>query len=807
MKSFLFFVILSVLIFELACIDYDDNIGAKKPKSHFCGVDYLNFAIEKSSNTKIKSSNLKTRKLSTEFAPIRIFVDTKYLEEQAKNIEGMEEKIPKIKFALNKSVEGMAKLLEVKPFEVNVYSKLNSELFFNYSINNWDEQLNNTEKISLDYDYILLTRFEVPSDGFPTGVLAAAMPILLEEYTNRTIVGIMMISSNLTFFNKENADKYFSNVFIHELTHGFGFLSSIFPYFPGGIENTLFSEKDNYGINRTYIKTKKVVEFAKKYYGCNSLEGVEIENQGTGGSAGSHWEGRILLGEYMTSEQYEDEVTISEFTLSLLEDSGWYKINYYTGGLFRFGKNKGCDFLNVFCLEYDYYYSVYYTKFRDEFFAPDLNYYSSCTTGRQSRAYNLLEVWPRESVQEFSYFLPPFDQNHVYGGSIYSADFCPVNYHLNAEYNNSYFVGNCKIGNGDYGSNLYYINSTGGYEAFHPNKELPKELGEKYSDNSFCMMSNLVPNGNTSIYGSIFHPMCFPSYCSNSSLTILIFDQYIVCPREGGNVNVKGYTGKLHCPDYNLICTGTFMCNDLFDCIDKKSESKYNTYTYDYTTLTTQRYTDIDNVATIIAGEIADDGVCPKNCVQCMENKKCKKCLNKYNLIGIKEDDNQPIICDNTIDISKGYYLKDSVYYLCHSNCEKCSSGPISDLEMNCDECKKDFIYNKETKNCERKESETEEEETKKDETEEEGENEGEKEEEEIKKEDETEEEEKKNDESQEDKPSKGNIFGIIIGIVVAVVVIVLFVVAFIFLKKHRLHSEDIEKSVSQQNEGGLYSK
>ena len=35
-------------------------------------------------------------------------------------------------------------------------------------------------------------------------------------------------------------------------------------------------------------------------------------------------------------------MAISEITLALLEDSGWYKANYYTGGLMRFGKNKGC---------------------------------------------------------------------------------------------------------------------------------------------------------------------------------------------------------------------------------------------------------------------------------------------------------------------------------------------------------------------------------------------------------------------------------------------------------------------------------
>ncbi len=45
---------------------------------------------------------------------------------------------------------------------------------------------------------------------------------------------------------------------------------------------------------------------------------------------------------------------ISEFTLALVEESGWYKANYYTGGLMRFGKNKGCAFIEKNCLSLDY---------------------------------------------------------------------------------------------------------------------------------------------------------------------------------------------------------------------------------------------------------------------------------------------------------------------------------------------------------------------------------------------------------------------------------------------------------------------
>ena len=34
--------------------------------------------------------------------------------------------------------------------------------------------------------------------------------------------------------------------------------------------------------------------------------------------------------------------------------------------------------------------------------------------------------------------------------------------------------------------------------------------------------------------------MCYPIFCSEKSLTIQVYNQYIVCPREGGIVQIKG---------------------------------------------------------------------------------------------------------------------------------------------------------------------------------------------------------------------------------------------------------------------------
>ena len=52
----------------------------------------------------------------------------------------------------------------------------------------------------------------------------------------------------------------------------------------------------------------------------------------------------------MVSTDYPGAV-MSDITLALFDATGYYKTKPYSGGLFKFGKNKGCDFLDKKCIE------------------------------------------------------------------------------------------------------------------------------------------------------------------------------------------------------------------------------------------------------------------------------------------------------------------------------------------------------------------------------------------------------------------------------------------------------------------------
>ena len=70
---------------------------------------------------------------------------------------------------------------------------------------------------------------------------------------------------------------------------------------------------------------------------------------------------------------------------------------------------------------------------------------------------------------------------------------------------------------------------------------------------------------------------------------------------------------------------------------------KNDTYDYEYEINTSQDFSEIEKSNTLIGYELSDDGICPKNCKHCNENKKCKKCRENYNFVGSKK--NQQIIC------------------------------------------------------------------------------------------------------------------------------------------------------------------
>lgn len=66
-------------------------------------------------------------------------------------------------------------------------------------------------------------------------------------------------------------------LFFHEISHILAFNDNLFPYFIG-IKNPITKAIIN-GVERTLLKTPKVLEYARGHFGCLSLGGVELKEE------------------------------------------------------------------------------------------------------------------------------------------------------------------------------------------------------------------------------------------------------------------------------------------------------------------------------------------------------------------------------------------------------------------------------------------------------------------------------------------------------------------------------------------------
>ena len=103
------------------------------------------------------------------------------------------------------------------------------------------------------------------------------------------------------------------------------------------------------------------------------------------------------------------------------------------------------------------------------------------------------------------------------------------------------------------------------------------------SDTSFCFISSLTPPSFQ--YNVSMRSMCYKVECHKDTKQIVVHvgETTFICPTDGGITSGNGYKGILTCPKYYDICdTETNqLCNDMFDCLNKKIEASDDSYAMD----------------------------------------------------------------------------------------------------------------------------------------------------------------------------------------------------------------------------------
>lgn len=183
--------------------------------------------------------------------------------------------------------------------------------------------------------------------------VASAGSCSLSSVTKRPIIAQMLFNTYYTVAPNGNALTHEKNMYLtmHEMIHALGFSGSSFANFIDDAGKTLTGHIKTVlldGTNRTVLDVDPLTSKLRAHYGCPTLPGAFLEDDGGSGTAGSHFERRHFLYEAMTSGVIQG-LRLSEFSLALLEGSGWYMPNYTYADPFFVGQGEGCGFISTSC--------------------------------------------------------------------------------------------------------------------------------------------------------------------------------------------------------------------------------------------------------------------------------------------------------------------------------------------------------------------------------------------------------------------------------------------------------------------------
>ena len=321
--------------------------------------------------------------------------------------------------------------------------------------------------------------------------------------THQPVTAVITIN---TAFLSSSTETQLIQIFTHELTHGLGFLDSLYQYYTRSdgtlYGSDIFINATKRGKTVTMLATENVVARARSSFGCSILEGLEVQDTGGSGISYSHWASRVMYNELMNPQELLLQPVYSDLTLALLQDSGWYMPNYTYGQTIQWGYQRGCEFFDENCI-------INEKPVFPEFCADD--------TGDNFCDFNLFGYGPCYMSLNFS--IPNneeyFSDKNMGGDPL--AEYCPVVYDL-------VDCGNATSSNGD--------------------------AGESFCDQCRCIQGTFSISGKNTVN----RPSCHTVECGSNSATIIIGNYQAVCNNSGEVVSVPGLSGTVICPDLTMLC-------------------------------------------------------------------------------------------------------------------------------------------------------------------------------------------------------------------------------------------------------------
>lgn len=342
-------------------------------------------------------------------------------------------------------------------------------------------------------------------------VMADSRAYILDERNNRPLVGKLNYNR---FKNWEAMDDYTYELHLittlHEFVHMLGFSKNLYSYFINPETErqmdfiTRTGKVNDY--NTLILRLEPLRIKLRAHFNCSVIDGAYLENQGTSQNVASHFERRVFYNELMTAAGIEDR-RISEFSLAVLEGSGWYTPDYSMAEPIFWGKGAGCAFLQEKCIDENKKarFGEFFCDNRDEL---------GCTFTGQSKGM----------------CGPTIEQGRLIPSAMdYFRDQVPIA---------DPFADNCP-----------YFKTVNHLSCDNPkNQEVAVIPGEKYGAGSMCF-SGTLSQGDELPYTSLY---CMKKTCEEKApgqfaLGIEVDGSKYYCS-DGESLKIKGYNGHLNCP-------------------------------------------------------------------------------------------------------------------------------------------------------------------------------------------------------------------------------------------------------------------
>ena len=347
--------------------------------------------------------------------------------------------------------------------------------------------------------------------------------------------------------NETSGDRQFFITLVHELMHVLAFSAGHF----GNWLNTTkekyqppygaISYTNSYGLEQKFIATPGLISWVNERFqvldeGIGAL-GLELEDGGGAGTAGSHPNSRLYFTDIMQGKTYGPGYVSGIFFHSL-QDSGWYDVDFsYAEELVYMNAKLHGNAPNQYVmvqppkLTFPADYMCYETS--SQFCYYDYSGKANCEVASEAQlrdkndaAYN--SKYPAEDSNLTKWYNP----DGTVLGTEELLDFANVLIPNNAQ---------CRDAN---------LPQTDGQIG-----EMARKLHEVYGPTSVCAMSTIF-NGK---FGEILlgeTPACFRSRCGTDKKIRITLDDDIeqLCTRPGKKIYSKKHVGYVKCPPASEAC-------------------------------------------------------------------------------------------------------------------------------------------------------------------------------------------------------------------------------------------------------------